>query len=201
MFEEKTRANTITVRWVRPEITGRDDFYYNIFYSEDNQTFTQHNTRRYAKRSLLVDYSLSGLRPLTSYTIRVTAENGVSDQEERGETRSCEVAGRTGDISKLSFRSLQELLFCILSGSNAPSLVIGFCSVVVWTTPTRSYGRITGYDVRFVSPGSDETVVSKGSRELFHVIRDEMTNTSNVTVQVKLSVASKAFSFARDIMA
>ena len=100
MFEERTRANTITVRWERPEITGRDDFYYNIFYSVDNQTFTQHNTRPYAKQNLLVDYSLSGLRPLTSYTIRVTAENGVSDQEERGETRSCEVAGRTGDISK-----------------------------------------------------------------------------------------------------
>ena len=102
MFEERTRANTITVRWERPEISGRDDLYYNIFYSEDNQTFTQHNTRQYVKRDLLVDYSLSGLRPLTSYTIRVMAENGVSDQEERGETRSCEVAGRTGDIRKLS---------------------------------------------------------------------------------------------------
>ena len=90
---------------------------------------------------------------------------------------------------------------CILSGSNAPSLVIGFCSVVVWTTPTRSYGRITGYDVRFVSPGSDERVVSKGSRELFHIIRDEMTNTSNVTIQVKLSALSKAFLFVMGIMA
>ena len=100
MFEERTRANTITVRWERPEITGRDDFY-NIFYSVDNQTFTQHNIRPYVKRELLVDYSLSGLRSLTSYTIRVSAENGVSDQEERGETRSCEVVGRTGDISKL----------------------------------------------------------------------------------------------------
>ena len=100
VFEERTRSNTISVRWERPEITGRDDFYYNIFYSVDNQTFTQHNIRPSAKRDLLVDYSLSGLRPLTSYTIRVTAENGVSDQEERGETRSCEVVGRTGDTSK-----------------------------------------------------------------------------------------------------
>ena len=100
VLEEKTRANTITVRWERPEITGRDDFYYNIFFSEGNQTFTQHNTRPYVKPHLVVDYSLSGLRPLTNYTIRVTAENGVSGQEERGETRSCEVTGRTGDISK-----------------------------------------------------------------------------------------------------
>ena len=63
--------------------------------------------------------------------------------------------------------------------------MIGFCSVVVWTTPTRSYGRITGYDVRFVSPGSDnEMVVSKGSRELFHAIGDELSSMDNVMVQV-----------------
>ena len=67
--------------------------------------------------------------------------------------------------------------------------MIGFCSVVVWTTPIRSYGRITGYDVRFVSPGSNnEMVISKGSRELFHAIRDELTSTENVTVQVNLIV-------------
>ena len=100
VFEERTQANTITVRWVRPEITGRDDFYYNIFYSVDNQTFTQHNIRPYVKQGLLVDYSLSGLRPLINYTIRVMVENGVSDQKERGKARSCEVTGTTGDISK-----------------------------------------------------------------------------------------------------
>ena len=47
-----------------------------------------------------MDYSLSGLKPFTSYTIRVTAENGVSDQVEGEETKSCEIAGKTGDISK-----------------------------------------------------------------------------------------------------
>ncbi len=98
---ERTRGNTITVRWERPGITGRDDFYYNIFYFEDNQTFTQHNRRPYVKQDSLVDYSVSGLQPLTSYTIRVIPENGVSDQEEGGQSRSCEVvAVMTGDTSE-----------------------------------------------------------------------------------------------------
>ncbi len=97
---ERTRGNTITVRWERPEITGRDDFYYNIFYSEDNQTFTQHNSRPYVKQDALVDYSVSGLQPLTTYTIRVIPENGVSGQEEVGQSRSCEVVARTGDTSE-----------------------------------------------------------------------------------------------------
>ena len=52
------------------------------------------------KQDNLVDYSLSCLSPLTTYTVRVTAENGVSDQEEGTETKSCEVVGRTRETSK-----------------------------------------------------------------------------------------------------
>ncbi len=71
------------------------------------------------------------------------------------------------------------------SGSNSPSLVIGFCIVVVWTTPTRSYGKITGYDVRFIPQGSgSDLVVSKGRRELFHAVGDTGIVTDNVMVQV-----------------
>ena len=55
------------------------------------------------KQDNLVDSSLSGLSPLTTYTIRVTAENGVSNQEEGTETKSCEVVGRTGDASELMY--------------------------------------------------------------------------------------------------
>ena len=100
LVQQRTRGNSITVRWERPEITGRDDFYYNIFHSEDNQTFTQHNRRPYVKQDALVDYSVSGLQPLTTYTIRVISENGVSGQEEGGQSRSCEVVAMTGDTSE-----------------------------------------------------------------------------------------------------
>ncbi len=94
---ERTRGNTITVRWERPDIIGRDDFYYNIFYSEDNHTLTQHNSRAYVKQDAVVDYSVSGLQPLTTYTIRVVPENGVSGG---GQSRGCEVVDMTGDTSE-----------------------------------------------------------------------------------------------------
>ncbi len=77
------------------------------------------------------------------------------------------------------------LIYHPASGSNAPSLVIGFCTVVVWTMPTRSYGRITGYDARFVSGSGSDLMVSKGRRELFHAVGDtELVTTDNVMVQV-----------------
>ena len=51
-------------------------------------------------------YSVSGLRPLTNYTIRVVSHNGVSDrvsdQDPEGEEeRRCEVSETTGDIRML----------------------------------------------------------------------------------------------------
>ena len=64
--------------------------------------------------------------------------------------------------------------------------MLGLCSVVVWTIPHRSYGRITSYDVNFVNPGSDNVIVAKGNRELFHIIGDEVSvsNQERVMVQV-----------------
>ena len=47
-----------------------------------------------------VEYTLSGLRVLTNFTICVSVHNGVSDQDPSGEEqRRCEVNGTTGDIS------------------------------------------------------------------------------------------------------
>ena len=104
VYHPRTRANTITVRWERPLITGRDDYYYNIFHSNPDipGSFTRHNRNSFIKDSSVVQYSVSGLRPLTNYTIRVTVHNGVSDQDPGGEQgRRCEVSGVTGDIRKL----------------------------------------------------------------------------------------------------
>ncbi len=61
--------------------------------------FTQHNSRQYVKQDAMVDldYSVSGLQPLAMHLhhacIRVIPEsqNGVSGQEEGGQSRSCKV--------------------------------------------------------------------------------------------------------------
>ncbi len=67
-------------------------------------------------------------------------------------------------------------------------MVVGFCTVVVWTAPTRSYGRIIGYDVMFVDTQSGSVLmVSKGARELFYAIEGTagLVTTDNTFVQVK----------------
>ena len=103
VIESRTRANTITVMWERPLITGRDDFYYNIHHSNPDLqgSFLLHNINPFIKTSPLVRYSVSGLRPLTNYTIRVSVLNAVSDQDTAAgeEGRRCEVSAITGDIS------------------------------------------------------------------------------------------------------
>ena len=92
------------MKWERPLITGRDDFYYTIHYSEDNTTFTQHNINPLVKTGTQVDYTLSGLKTLTWLTIRVEVHNGVSDQDPEGvEDRKCEVTGLTGDIREQEY--------------------------------------------------------------------------------------------------
>ena len=98
---ERTRNNTITVLWERPLVTGRDDYYYNIYHSNpDNAaSFTQHNSNPLITTSSVVRYSVSGLRPHTRYTIRVSVLNGVSDLDQAGEDgRKSEVVATTGDI-------------------------------------------------------------------------------------------------------
>ena len=47
---------------------------------------------------------MSGLRPLTLYTVRVSPENGVSGQEGEGgrQRRSCEVVVTTGDTREFA---------------------------------------------------------------------------------------------------
>ena len=94
------------MQWEHPLIIGRDDYYYNIHYSSQDVpgNFTRHNRNPFIKDSSVVQYSVSGLRPLTNYTIRVTVHNGVSDQDPKEEEmRRCEVSGTTGDIRKYSY--------------------------------------------------------------------------------------------------
>ena len=103
ILESRTRANTITVMWQRPLITGRDDFYYNIEYSDPDipGNFIKHNSNPLTTTSPIVRYSVSGLRPQTRYTIRLSVLNGVSEQDSAGEEeRRSEVVATTGNISK-----------------------------------------------------------------------------------------------------
>lgn len=92
-----TKDRSIDISWEIPTNTGRDDFYYIVEYtdgesSESNLVFSQ---------SRVVQYTIAGLKPGTDYTILVTVENGVSDQDAQNEhLRRCELRRTTLEDSK-----------------------------------------------------------------------------------------------------
>ena len=72
--------NSITVRWSPPaEDGGRTDLYYEVIRSDHNNT-RSYNTKVYHNTNSR-SYTFSGLNPFTEYCVRVTAHNGVSDQD------------------------------------------------------------------------------------------------------------------------
>ena len=79
---EVTSTN-VTVRWTRPEVTGRTDFYYILQYSDPDNIgeFLPAIPIERVSSELSVSHTVTGLRPYTTYTIRVTCHNGVSDQD------------------------------------------------------------------------------------------------------------------------
>ena len=73
---------TITLRWTRPLITGRSDFFYRVFYSDPNSIGDFISSEdNLVTNSGTVTYEVTGLVPFTSYILQVTTHNGVSDQD------------------------------------------------------------------------------------------------------------------------
>ena len=104
------------MRWNRPVITGREDYYYNIYHSNPDLpgNYTKFNTNPYISASSILQYTVSGLRPLTNYTIRVTVHNGVSDQDLAGEEkRWCEVTATSGKMRKLWLTAVDRKIIII----------------------------------------------------------------------------------------
>ena len=77
--------SSISIRWDHSAYLGeRDDVYYTVEYSDPDSV-------RVMLLMQCTDGCLSGtvctvtnLRPATEYAVRVTAHNGVSDQDEGG---------------------------------------------------------------------------------------------------------------------
>lgn len=90
-------ATQITLRWRKPMSIGRNDFYYQIRYS-DGDTTGQHSIQSSFD---YIQEVVSGLKPDSSYRFTVTVNNGVSDQDTRDDRlRSCELMTRTMEGSK-----------------------------------------------------------------------------------------------------
>ena len=91
------QSTSIAVSWSSStETGGRSDVYYKVEFSDPNVpgTFVARYTRS-------TSYAITALEPHTSYCIRVSAHNGVSDQDpDRSQSRMVEECTRTPEDSK-----------------------------------------------------------------------------------------------------
>ena len=93
----------ITVSWTPPATRGRGDFSYEVHHS-DPENLGGDFIR--AHDDNLVDgnaemFAVSGLVPFTSYIIRVTTRNGVSDQDaDNAISRMAELSSKTEEGSE-----------------------------------------------------------------------------------------------------
>ena len=73
-------ATVIRASWSQPTTRGRSDLYYTVEYSDPD------NLGKYLLsdnlRGSVTSLRISPVRPNTQYCVRVTAKNGVSDQDE-----------------------------------------------------------------------------------------------------------------------
>ncbi len=101
-------STSVSLSWTRPEVTGRDDFYYSIEYSDPNTGSFILSSGNYVNSAF--SYTVPNLRPNTPYTIRVTTHNGVSDQDTENEAlRRVDLPTRTGEGGKRI--SLETFIF------------------------------------------------------------------------------------------
>ena len=77
-----TASNSITIEWDPPLRTG-EGFYYVVEYSNpDEISMYNRHTNNFTDPSHCNCYTVDNLRADTSYVIRVSVHNCVSDQDE-----------------------------------------------------------------------------------------------------------------------
>ena len=110
MVDSRTDT-TVVVTWRRPTVTGRPDYFYVVEVSDPERVcaFNEHNSRL-VNRNIRPTYTVSPLVPHTSYVIRVSVHNGVSDQDPDGHLRICEVEVMTLEGGK---KNSQAVMQCI----------------------------------------------------------------------------------------
>lgn len=104
----------IDVVWERPTLTGRNDFYYILWYAQTSPTVNPvlsgptlstetvpsneiNGTFTIVNVSEVVSHTIIGLKSETVYSIIVTVMNGVSDQDDpqNEHLRMCQVIATT----------------------------------------------------------------------------------------------------------
>ena len=96
------QATSIGVHWTQPaDLGGRSDLLYQVKHSDPDK-FGSFITDTYDLSGTSTSYTVTGLTPYTQYCVRVTAHNGVSDQDPDGtHLRTVEECVRATEGSKL----------------------------------------------------------------------------------------------------
>ena len=164
--------------WTRPaDEGGRTDLYYQVEHSDPDRICSYTGTLYLSRGSMTRTRTFTGLRPGTSYCVRVIAHNGVSDQDPDGtHLRTVEDCATTDEGSKslvkdTTCKSMLCRLFIVIMFYAAPGPVTGLGGAypyVVWGPPQQSNGVITRYRLIFTRAGSSATET--------HFVNHDMTS-------------------------
>ena len=162
------RPDNLTVHWTQPaELGGRADLFY-IMESYDFDNFASFVNLD----GTITSYTVTGLRPYTQYCVRVTAHNGVSDQDPDGtHLRTVEECVRTDERRKLILYVMHQCQHH--QSTTAPGVVTGLegrYPYVVWNPPEEPNGVITGYRLRFTRSSTTHTVTTNHDKT-FYIIK------------------------------
>ena len=110
MVDSRTDT-TVVVTWRRPTVTGRPDYFYRVEVSDPERVnaFNEHNSNL-VNGNIQPTYSVSPLVPHTSYVIRVSVHNGVSDQDPDGHLRICEVVVMTLEGGEKNSQAVMQFI-------------------------------------------------------------------------------------------
>ncbi len=92
----------MTLEWTRPEVTGRDDFYYTYQIFDVDHILPDTPVRLpFTASSSKITFTENRLRPVTPYTFRIITHNGVSDEDkENAALRRVELVVKTKEGGK-----------------------------------------------------------------------------------------------------
>ena len=90
------------LEWSRPYIPGRPDLYYDVYISNSELSgkYVKFNSYPIASDSARMEYTVTGLQPLSMYQVKVSVSNGVSASYEEGMGGVCETSWTTSNSSK-----------------------------------------------------------------------------------------------------